>query len=239
MKHLKGAYDKKHNKWNHTFDDALTNALHGTINTTIKYNVNYLILNIIREYHTFHQVWKKIENSLTNKATAISHQLTLIAQLGNIRMFNSNAQKLIQEIRSIQMESSLLGKLFANDTLFLNLQKCTICHPMYKETVATISQLNFNALTTALTICQSAIESNPTQKIDPCQASARITSSDNQDKSAKTDKKDKKDDGCTSVRVAARPKKIQCWVCKQSGHRARQCDASVTIPKNSPLTKAD
>ncbi|CCF50002.1 hypothetical protein NDA11_001049 [Ustilago hordei] len=181
----------------------------------------------------------KMAQFLTNKATATSCQLALIAQLDNVRMFNSNAQKLIQEIRSIQMESSLLGKPFANDTLFLNLQKCTICHPMYKETVTTISQLNFNALTAALIICQSAIKSNPAQKIDPCQDSARIASSDNQNKSAKMDKKDKKDNGCTSVRVAARPRKIQCWVCKQSGHRARQCDASVTIPKNSPLAKAD
>ncbi|CCF50253.1 hypothetical protein NDA11_000327 [Ustilago hordei] len=116
-------------------------------------------------------------------------------------MFNSDTQKLIQEIRSIQTESSLLGKLFANDTLFSNLQKCTIHHPMYKETIATISQLNFNALATALIVCQSAIKSNPAYKVDPCQAGARITGSDDQDESAKADKKDEKDekdDGCTS-----------------------------------------
>ncbi|KAJ1041910.1 hypothetical protein NDA14_000473 [Ustilago hordei] len=211
MKHLKGAYDKKHTKWNCAFDDTLINALHGTINTISKYNVNYLILNIIREYHTFHQVWKKIETGLTNEATVTSCQLALIAQLGDIKMFNSNTQKLIQEIRSIQMESSLLGKPFANDTLFSNLQKCTICHPMYKETVTTISQLNFNALTTALIICQSAIENNPTYKVDLCQAGARIAGSDNQDESAKVDKKDekdKKDDSHTSARVATRPRKI-------------------------------
>ncbi|KAJ1576884.1 hypothetical protein NDA15_002307 [Ustilago hordei] len=177
---LNNAYDKKHPKWNQMLDDALTNALHGTSDTTGKYNVNYLILGIIREYHTFYQVWKKIEN-------------------GDVKMFNSNAQKLIQEIRSIQMESSHLGKPFANNTLFLSLQKCTIHHPMYKETVTTINQLNFNALATALTTCQSAIKSNPTLKIDPCQASARIAGN-NQDKSTKTDEKDKKDDDCMSAK---------------------------------------
>ncbi|SOV04674.1 uncharacterized protein UDID_17165 [Ustilago sp. UG-2017a] len=192
MKHLKGAYDKKHAKWNHTFDDALTNALHGTIETTGEYNVNYLILDIIREYHTFHQVWKKIENSLTNEATATSCQLTLITQLGNVRMFNSDARKLIQEIRSIQTEN-----------------------------IATINQLNFNALATALTTHQSAIESNPAQKIDPRQASARITGSDDQDESTKMDEKDEKDDDHTSAKVAARPRKIRCWICKRSGHGAR------------------
>ena len=122
-------------------------------------------------------------------------------------MFNSNAQKLIQEIRSIQMESSHLGKPFANNTLFLSLQKCTIHHPMYKETVTTINQLNFNALATALTTCQSAIKSNPTLKNGPCQASARIAGN-NQDKSTKTDEKDKKDDDHMSAKVAARPRKI-------------------------------
>ncbi|KAJ1036638.1 hypothetical protein NDA13_000169 [Ustilago tritici] len=49
MKHLEGVYDKKHTKWNRMFDDALTNALRGTINTTGEYNVNYLILDNIRE----------------------------------------------------------------------------------------------------------------------------------------------------------------------------------------------
>ncbi|KAJ1042254.1 hypothetical protein NDA11_006184 [Ustilago hordei] len=152
MKHLEGTYDKNHPKWNCVFDDALTNAVHGTINTTGEYNINYLILDIIREYHTFHQIWKKIENGLTNEAIITSHRITLIAQLGELRMYNSNIQKLIQEIRTIQMESSLLGKLFADDTLFLTLQKCTIHHPVYKEMVATISQLTFNTLTTTLTI---------------------------------------------------------------------------------------
>ncbi|SOV08005.1 uncharacterized protein UDID_17259 [Ustilago sp. UG-2017a] len=54
MKHLDGAYDKKHPKWNRTFDDALTNALCSTIDTTGEFNINYLILDIIREHHTFH-----------------------------------------------------------------------------------------------------------------------------------------------------------------------------------------
>ncbi|SYW81977.1 uncharacterized protein UHO2_00462 [Ustilago hordei] len=233
MKHLYGVYDKKHPKWNHMFNDTLTNALCSTINTTREYNVNYLILNIIREHHTFHQVWKKIENGLTNEATTTSHQIALIAQLGKLRMFNSDAQKLIQEIRSIQMESSLLGKPFANDTLFSNLQKCTICHPIYKEMVATIIQLPFSTLATALTTWQLAIKSNPDQKVVPCQASARIDSSDDQDK------KDKKDEGCTSAKVAARPQKIRCWICKQSRHGIRQCNALVTIPKNSSLAKSN
>jgi len=126
MKHLDGAYDKKHPKWNHTFDDALMNALRSTINTTGEFNINYLVLDIIREHHTFHNVWKKIENGLTNEATTISRHIALIAQLGELRMYNSDVQKLIQEIRTIQTESSLLGKPFADDTLFSKLQKCTI-----------------------------------------------------------------------------------------------------------------
>ncbi|SPC61126.1 uncharacterized protein UHOD_11242 [Ustilago sp. UG-2017b] len=72
MKHLEGIYNKKHPKWSRSFDDALTNALRGTINTTGEYNINYLILDIIREYHTFHQVWEKIQNGLTNESTAAS-----------------------------------------------------------------------------------------------------------------------------------------------------------------------
>ncbi|KAJ1577414.1 hypothetical protein NDA11_000570 [Ustilago hordei] len=105
-------------------------------------------------------------------------------------MYNSNIQKLIQEIRTIQMESSLLGKPFADDTLFSTLQKCTIRHPVYKETVATISQLAFNALATTLTIRQSAVENYPTQKIDPRQASARVAGSDDQEEPAAKDEKD-------------------------------------------------
>ena len=120
-------------------------------------------------------------------------------------MFNSDVQKLIQEIRSIQTESSLLGKPFANDTLFLNLQKCTICHLMYKETVATISQITFNALATALTIWQLAIQNNPAQRVDPCQASARIASSDDQDEPTLKDERNKKDEDHTSAKVAAWP----------------------------------
>ncbi|KAJ1019599.1 hypothetical protein NDA18_006077 [Ustilago nuda] len=235
MKHLDGVYNKKHPKWNHTFDDALTNALRSTIDTTREFNFNYVILDIIREHHMFHNVWKKIENGLTNEATAISRRIALIAQLGELRMYNSDVRKLIQEIRTIQTESSLLGKPFADDTLFSNLQKCTIQHPMYKETVATISQLSFSTLTTALSIRQLAIENNPTLRIDPRQASAIVTGGDDQDKTPGKDEKDEKDADSTSAKVAAKPRRLRCWICKRPGHGISQCDASVTIPENSPL----
>ena len=184
MKHLEGVYDKKHLKWSHTLDDALTNALCGMIDTTREHNINYLVLDVIREYLTFHQVWRKIENGLTNNATKTSHRLALISQLGNIKMFHLDARKLIQEIWSIQTKSSLLGKPFANDTLFSALQKCMIWHLVYKEMVTTIHQIDFNTLATALSSCQTTIESIPTQKIDPRQASARTTSNDDQDDQA-------------------------------------------------------
>ncbi|KAJ1588263.1 hypothetical protein NDA12_005585 [Ustilago hordei] len=182
MKHLEGMYDKKHPKWSCCLDDALINALHGTIDTTREHNVNYLVLDVIKEYLTFHQVWRKIENGLMNEATKMSHRLALISQLGNIKMFHSDARKLIQEVCSIQTESSLLGKPFADNTLFLALQKCMIWHLVYKETVATIQQINFNTLATTLSIQQTAIESIPTQKIDPQQASTRTAGNDDQDK---------------------------------------------------------
>ncbi|SYW84126.1 uncharacterized protein UHO2_03323 [Ustilago hordei] len=152
MKHLEGTYDKKHLKWSHSLNDALINALHGTIDTTGEHNVNYLVLDVIKDYLTFNQVWRKIENSLTNEAIKTSHRLVLISQLGDIKMFHSDARKLIQEIWSIQTESSLLGKPFADDTLFSALQKCMIRHPVYKETVATVHQIDFNTLTTTLSI---------------------------------------------------------------------------------------
>ncbi|KAJ1035012.1 hypothetical protein NDA18_000617 [Ustilago nuda] len=181
MKHLKGAYDKKHPKWSRSLNNTLINALCGTIDTTGEHNVNYLILDVTKEYLTFHQVWRKIENRLTNKATKTSHRLALILQLGDVKMFHSNARKLIQEIWSIQTKSSLLGKPFANDTLFSALQKCMIQHPVYKETVTTIHQIDFNTLATALSICQRAIESIPMQKVDPQQASTRTAGNDDQD----------------------------------------------------------
>ncbi|SOV06018.1 uncharacterized protein UDID_19253 [Ustilago sp. UG-2017a] len=167
MKHLEGTYDKKHPKWSRSLDDALINALRGTIDTTGEYNVNYLVLDVIKEYLTFNQVWRKIENGLTNEATKMSHRLALISQLNDTKMFHLDARKLIQEIQSIQTESSLLGKPFADDTLFSALQKCTIQHPVYKETVATVHQIDFNTLATTLSIQQAAVESVPAQKIDP------------------------------------------------------------------------
>ncbi|SOV04489.1 uncharacterized protein UDID_17101 [Ustilago sp. UG-2017a] len=134
------------------------------------------------EYLTFNQVWRKIENGLTNEATKTSHRLALISQLNDTKMFHLDARKLIQEIRSIQTESSLLSKPFANDTLFSALQKCTIWHPVYKETVATVHQIDFNTLATALSIRQTTVESVPAQKIDPRQASARTAGNDDQNK---------------------------------------------------------
>ncbi|KAJ1042205.1 hypothetical protein NDA10_000278 [Ustilago hordei] len=167
MKHLEGTYDKKHPKWSRSLDDALINALRGTIDTTGEHNINYLVLDVIKEYLTFNQVWRKIENGLTNEATKTSHRLALISQLNDAKMFHSDARKLIQEIRSIQTESSLLGKPFADDTLFSALQKCTIRHPVYKETVATVHQIDFNALATALSIRQTAVESVPRKGSTP------------------------------------------------------------------------
>ncbi|KAJ1029114.1 hypothetical protein NDA18_002742 [Ustilago nuda] len=148
MKHLEGTYNKKHPKWNPVFDDALTNAVRGTIDTTGEYNTNYLILDIIREHHMFHQIWKKIEN--------------------------------------------------------------------------------------ALTIRQSAVKNCPAQKIDPRQASVRVAGSDDQEEPAAKDEKDKDN---ANTKVAARPRKIWCWVCKQPGHGINLCDTMVTIPENSALAK--
>ncbi|SYW82245.1 uncharacterized protein UHO2_00730 [Ustilago hordei] len=234
MKHLEGTYDKKHPKWSRSLDDALINALCGTIDTTGEYNVNYLVLDVIKEYLTFNQVWRKIENSLTNEATKTSHILVLISQLNDTKMFHSDARKLIQEIRSIQTESSLLGKPFADDTLFSALQKCTIRHLVYKETVATVHQIDFNTLATALSIWQTAVESVPAQKIDPRQASARTASNDNQNEQA-GETEAKADNSHTSSRNAGRPRRIQCWICKRPGHGISQCDAlevwcSLTLP---------
>ncbi|UTT93309.1 hypothetical protein NDA17_007635 [Ustilago hordei] len=91
-------------------------------------------------------------------------------------MFHADAHKLIQEIRAMQTETSLLGAPFSDDALYATLQKCMIQHPIYKETVATIHQVSFDALATALTMHQSAMENVPSQKVDPCQVSARTAS---------------------------------------------------------------
>ncbi|SOV07074.1 uncharacterized protein UDID_18712 [Ustilago sp. UG-2017a] len=217
MKHLEGTYDKKHPKWSCSLDDALINALRGTIDTTGEYNVNYLVLDVIKEYLTFNQVWRKIKNSLTNEATKTSHRLALISQLNDTKMFHLDTRKLIQEIRSIQTESSLLSKPFADDTLFSALQKCTIRHPVYKEMVATVHQIDFNTLATTLSIRQTAVESVPTQKIDPQQASARTAGNDNQNERA-GETEAKADNSHTSSRNAGRPRRIRCWICKRPGH---------------------
>ncbi|SOV09374.1 uncharacterized protein UDID_18568 [Ustilago sp. UG-2017a] len=234
MKHLEGTYDKKHPKWSRSLDDALINALRGTIDTTGEYNVNYLVLDVIKEYLTFNQVWRKIENGLTNEATKTSHRLALISQLNDTKMFHLDARKLIQEIRSIQTESSLLGKPFADDTLFSALQKCTIRHPVYKETVATVHQIDFNTLATALSIRQTAVESVPAQKIDPRQASTRTTGNDDQNERA-GETEAEADNSHASSRNAGRPRRIRCWICKRLGHGISQCDAlevwcSLTLP---------
>ena len=236
MKHLEGTYDKKHPKWSRSLDDALINALRGTIDTTGEHNVNYLVLDVIKEYLTFNQVWRKIENGLTNEATKTSHRLALISQLNDAKMFHSDARKLIQEIRSIQTESSLLGKPFADDTLFSALQKCTIRHPVYKETVATVHQIDFNALATTLSIRQTAVESVPAQRIDSRQASARTAGNDDQNERA-GETEAEADNSHASSRNASKPRRIRCWICKRPGHGISQCDALVTIPKDSPLAE--
>ncbi|SAM76268.1 uncharacterized protein UBRO_20519 [Ustilago bromivora] len=186
----------------------------------------------LKEYHTFHQVWEKIQNGLTNESTAVSHQLALIAQLGDIKMFNSDAGKLIQEIRLIWTESGLLGKPFADDILFSALQKCMICHPVYKETVTTIHQISFDALAIALSNRQSTVENTPAQKVDPRQANARATGSN--DREEPTSEDEPNDD----TKTGSRSRRIQCWICKRTGHGIRQCNASVTIPENSPLAQS-
>ncbi|KAJ1034336.1 hypothetical protein NDA18_001197 [Ustilago nuda] len=230
MEHLEGTYNTSHPRWSRTFDDALTNATQGTIDTTGEYNINYNLLDIIKEYLTFHEVWKKIENGLGGKATRNSCHLALITQLGDIKMFNSNAQKLIQENRTIQAESSILGKPFADDTLFSTLQKCMIQHPVYKDTVTTVHHLNFDALAVALSMCQLAIESAPAQKWDSWQANARFASNTEKGNLAKeADANNTRSKSC----------KIRFYICKCIEHGAKQCNASVSIPENSPFTKTD
>ncbi|SAM85358.1 uncharacterized protein UBRO_20898 [Ustilago bromivora] len=236
MEHLKGMYNVDHPKWSCSFDNALMNAVHGTIDTVGEYNVNYLLLDIIREYLTFSQVWSKIETGLGNEATRTSCWLTLITQLGDVKMFHADSWKLIQEIRAIQAKGSILGRLFTDDTLFSVLQKCTIHHPVFRETVATVHQLSFDALATALSTCQLALESIPTQKFDPRQANARITGGSDQDGSTKeTDT----NDGSKDARTRNRPRRIWCYICRRVGHGARKCNTSVSIPKDSPLTESN
>ncbi|SOV07381.1 uncharacterized protein UDID_18892 [Ustilago sp. UG-2017a] len=110
----------------------------------------------------------------------------MLYMLGDVKMFHVNARKLIQEMRVIQTESSLLGTPFADNTLFFAFQKCMIHHPVYKGTVATVHQLSFDALTTTLSTCQT-------------------TGSNNQDESTK---EAKTDNNGTDAKVANKPQKI-------------------------------
>ena len=79
---------------------------------------------------------------------------------------------------------------------------------MYKETIATMSQLSFSTLATALSIQQSVIKNNPALRVDPQQASARAASSNDQDKPPGKDEKDEKDTDSTSNKVATRPRRL-------------------------------
>ncbi|UTT87813.1 hypothetical protein NDA17_002374 [Ustilago hordei] len=232
MHHLEGKYDRSHPKWDRTFDNALVGVLRSTLDTKGEHNILYLLLNISKNHLTFHQAWKKIEKSLTSEAARTSQRIALLAQLNEAKMFHADAHKLIQEIRAMQTETSLLGAPFSDDVLYAMLQRCMIQHPIYKETVATVHQVSFDALATALTTCQSAMENVPSQKVDPCQASAR-TASTNEEQAYNAES----DTG--NARTAVKPKRIHCWVCKHHGHSARQCDASITIPENSPFTKTN
>ncbi|KAJ1595708.1 hypothetical protein NDA14_000390 [Ustilago hordei] len=201
-----------------------------TDDTEGEYNVLYLLLDISKNHLTCHQAWKKIERSLTSEAARASQRIALLAELNETKMFHADARKLIKEIRVIQTETSLLGAPFSNDALYSALQRCTIRHPVYKEMVATVHQVSFDALATALTTRQSAIESVPGQKVDPRQASARIAEG-NEEQAEDTES----DTGSTKTKS----KRIHCWVCKRYGHGANKCDASVAIPENSPLTKTN
>ncbi|SOV06480.1 uncharacterized protein UDID_17482 [Ustilago sp. UG-2017a] len=203
MEHLEGTYDSNHPKWNRTFDDALAGVLHSTLDTEGEHNILYLLLNISKACLTFHQTWKKIEKGLTSEATRTSQQITLLAQLNEVKMFNADTRKLIQEIRVMQMETSLLGAPFGDDAIYAALQRCTIRHPVYKETVATVHQVSFDALATALMMRQSAIKSIPAQKVDPRQASARAAGSNEQDSDT--------DEDAESSKAKTRPRRIRCW----------------------------
>ncbi|SYW83975.1 uncharacterized protein UHO2_03191 [Ustilago hordei] len=72
IQHLEGMYDNNHPKWNRNFDDALAGVLCSTLDAEGEHNILYLLLDISKAYLTFHQTWKKIENSLTSEATRIS-----------------------------------------------------------------------------------------------------------------------------------------------------------------------
>ncbi|KAJ1044432.1 hypothetical protein NDA10_006034 [Ustilago hordei] len=76
---------------------------------------------------------------------------------------------------------------------------------MYKETVATVSQLSFSTLATTLSIWQSAIKNNPASRVDPHQASARVAGSDDQNETPRDDEKDEKDADSTSTRSLPDP----------------------------------
>ncbi|SOV06118.1 uncharacterized protein UDID_19409 [Ustilago sp. UG-2017a] len=188
IRHLEGTYDSNHPKWNRTFDDALVGVIRSTLDTEGEHNILYLLLDISKTYLTFHQTWTKIEKSLTSEATRTSRQIALLAQLNEAKMFNADAQKLIQEIRIMQTETSLLGAPFGDDAIYAALQRCTIKHPVYKETIATVHQVSFDALATALTVCQSAMESIPAQKVDPQQASTQTAGCNKQDNDIEIDK---------------------------------------------------
>ncbi|KAJ1591495.1 hypothetical protein NDA12_000191 [Ustilago hordei] len=122
-------------------------------------------------------------------------------------MFHADAHKLIQEIRVMQMETSLLGAPFSNDALYAVLQRCTIQHPIYKETVTTVHQVSFDALAMALTTHQSSMENVPGQKVDPWQASARVAGSNEE-------QADDTESDMGSTRTTTRPKRICCWLPK-------------------------
>ncbi|SOV09160.1 uncharacterized protein UDID_19657 [Ustilago sp. UG-2017a] len=195
----------------------LTSQNYYSWSTLIKANLRVIphaIRHLEGTYDSNHPKWNRtFDDALLNEA----------------KMFNADAQKLIQEIRIMQTETSLLGAPFGDDAIYAALQWCTIKHPVYKETIATVHQVSFDALATALTVRQSAMESIPAQKVNPRQASARTAGCNKQDDDIEIDE--------DSPKVMTKPRRIRCWVCQCYGHGARKCNASVTIPENSPLAQ--
>ncbi|SYW81641.1 uncharacterized protein UHO2_00164 [Ustilago hordei] len=114
--------------------------------------------------------------------------------------YDNNHPKWDRNFDDALAETSLLGAPFSDDAIYTALQRCTIWHPVYKETVATVHQ-----------------------------ASAQAAGSNEQDSDT--------DEDAESSKAKTGPRRIHCWVCRCYGHGARKCDATVTIPENSPLTQ--